>query len=69
MQYVTKVRAPTELCAYDMQYFSELFSIYLIDVSTMVVALCKEGAALDANYSMICTLLKFRHLYQKLVFL
>lgn len=52
-----------------MQYFSELFSIHLIDASTMVVALCKKGIALDVNYSVICTLLKFRHLYQKLLFL
>lgn len=48
-----------------MQYFSELFSMHLIDVSTIVVALCKKWVALDANYSIICTLLKFRHLYQK----
>lgn len=68
MQYITKVRVPTELCAKGMQYFSELFSIHLIDVSTTVVALCKKGVALNANYSMICTLLKFRHFYKSFYF-
>jgi len=52
-----------------IQLVCELLSVHLIAISTVVVALSKQGVALDANYSTICRLLKFGHVYQKLLFL